>query len=379
MKSPRAMAGALALAMAALFSRPAAAEPNPDALVAKARRAMVDLDFERAIRLLGRAEGAGKSGREQLVVIYRALAESRAALGEADAAEAEFRRLLSLDPEAALPPGSSPKLTAPFEAARSFMSQRKPLQATCVRGDDRALLSIVSDPTGLVASGRLLAQGGSTLARARKAGRTRFPLTLPAGAPAELTCALFDRHGNELARMPLLTEARLAAIEEGDEDPSGILAPGDDPTPPAAPATPRAEPGGRSAPAAAPTSSIDRGAEPESPPIYARWWLWGSAALVAAGATGYFAVQLQADEDDWRAIKRTSQEHTYAEALEVQERGERNARYGNIALGATAALAAVSVGLLVRDVVRRRRDESHASVGAAPLPGGAAASVRVSF
>ena len=113
--------------------------------------------------------------------------------------------------------------------------------------------------------------------------------------------------------------------------------------------------------------------------MYARWWRWGSGALVAAGATAYFAVQLQADEDEWRAIKRTSQEHTYAEALEVQERGERNARYGNIAFGASAALAAVSVGLLVRDLVRRRRDDSRAAVGAAPLPGGAAASVRISF
>lgn len=367
-------------AVALLAPCPAAAQSDPDQLVAQARQAMLRLSYDRAIRLLERAEEAGRSDRDQLVLIYRSLAESRAALGEGEAAETEFRRLLALDPAAELPSGSSPKLTAPFESAREFMRQRPPLTVACLRDGRSAVLAIQSDPLALVAAARLTTAHGDVLTRGRRrSGRTRVPLYAPAGAPQELACAAVDRHGNELARAAIGSAADRRGQDPGATlDPTTILTPTDQARTVARRSS-RAAPASDTGTRSASTVTVARTPAPESPPIYTRWWLWGTGALVAAGTSAFFAVQLQADEDDWRAIKRASQDHRYAQALEVQERGERHALYANIATMTTAALAAVSLGLLVRDLVRDG-DESAAQVGAAPLPGGGgAATFRVSF
>ena len=372
----------IAVAAAVLAPRPAAAQPDPDELVVQARQAMVNLDYDRAIRLLERAEEAGRSRRDQLAAIYRSLGESRAALGDDDAASNEFRRLLALDPGAELPRGSSPKVTAPFESARDFMRQHRPLTIGCAREGRGAVLAIQSDPLSLIASARLTTADGTVLTRARRpSGRARVSLDAPAGAPQDVACTALDVYGNELARTPIGTTDRAAPGRDEALDSTTILTPTDQPRP--APRRSRVASGVSGASdtgtGGALTVTVERTPEREPPPIYARWWLWGTGALVGAGATAFFAVQLQADEDDWRTIKRASQEHTYAEALAVQDRGERHALYANIATVTTAALAAVSLGLLVRDLVRDD-DESGAQIGAAPLPGGGgAATFRVSF
>jgi tetratricopeptide (TPR) repeat protein len=372
----------IAAAVAVLAPGPVAAQPDPDELVVQARQAMVNLDYDRAIRLLERAEEAGRSRRDQLATIYRSLGESRAALGDDDAAATEFRRLLALDPDAELPRGSSPKVTAPFESARAFMRQHRPLAVGCAREGRGAVLAIQSDPLSLIASARLTTADGTVLARARRgSGRARLSLAAPAGAPQEVACTALDVYGNELARTPIGTTDRAAPGGDETLDPTTILTPSHQrPRPP--PRRSRVASGDSGASdtdtGQESTVSVGRTPEREPPPIYARWWLWGTGALVGAGATAFFAVQLQADEDDWRAIKRASQEHTYAEALAVQDRGERHALYANIATMTTAALAAVSLGLLVRDLVRDD-DGPAAQIGAAPLPGGGAATFRVSF
>lgn len=370
-------AAALALlGMAAPSS--AAAQPDPTADVTRAQRAMAQLDFERAIQHLERAEATGRNGREQLLVIYRSLGESRAALGRAGEAETDFRRLLALDPDAELPPGSSPKLTAPFGAARESMRGRQPLAARCERrGQDGAVLSVLSDPVDLVRGARpVRADGGDLPGAATRAGRSRIALAIPPGAPTPLACAVLDRHDNELLRAPLTSPGEDA---EGPRDPSGILPPG--------------EAGDRRRPASAePPPPVDDTGTAPATPLYARWWPWGTAAALAAGAGAYFAVAFQADEADWREIKRDSEMHTYREALEVQERGDRHARYANVAFVASAALVAVSVVLLVREVRRGgARGEPRPGAEAAarvappidahivPLPGGAAASLQLQF
>jgi len=383
----------MAAAAAVLAAAPgtARAEPDPDELVAQARQSMVQLDFDRAIRLLEKAESAGRSRRDTLILIYRSLAESRAALGQSDAAEGEFRRLLALDPEAQLPPGSSPKLTAPFRSARDAMRLRPPLDVTCQPGEGVAVLTITSDPLDLIAAARLVrtGDGGGSVARARrKSGRARIAIAVPPDAePRELACAALDRHGNELARASLVAttpERAPARAIADDGDPTDVLPPTEAARRRRAASAPEAP-----APAAAAPddTAIERREEAPAPPFYARWWLWGGAALAAAGTSAYFAVQLQADEDEWRDLKRTSQAHTYDEALEVQRRGERHARYSNIATGAGAALAAISIGLLVHDLVRSEpgddaddRRDADASVAPVVLPGGGAgAAVLLSF
>ena len=332
---------------------------------------MVKLDYD-APSACRRARGR-RSRRDQLATIYRSLGESRAALGDDDAAATEFRRLLALDPAAELPRGSSPKVTAPFESARDFMRQQRPLTIGCAREGRGAVLAIQSDPLSLIASARLTTSDGTVLTRARRgSGHARVSLAAPAGAHRHWPAPRWTLR-NELAAPPIGTTDGAAPGRDEALDTTTILTPTDQRPPRPAARRSRVASGATGASDTdtdrASTVSVGRTPEREPPPIYARWWLWGTGALVGAGATAFFAVQLQADEDDWRAIKRASQEHTYAEALAVQDRGERHALYANIATMTTAALAAVSLGLLVRDLVRDD-DGSAAQIGAAPLPGG---------
>jgi tetratricopeptide (TPR) repeat protein len=359
-----------AIGLAALASlavaRPAAAE-DPSALIAKARREMLDLNYDRAIQLLEQAETTGRNQPEEIVAIYRLLGESQAALGHRDAAESEFRRLLALDPTAALPPGSSPKLKEPFQAARSAMSQSSPLTVTCERSGKGLVMTITSDPLDQVASGRATSGGAPVTEPESTSSRTRIPLSVPAGAPRALDCSALDRHGNELVRAsPNAAVGRQVEAGRGEDDPTSILPPGEEAR--------EQEPDAVPAPGS--TAPID---EPEGPgpPLYARWWLWGSGAVAAAGVGAYFAVLVQNDADEWRELKKDSQNHEYQEALAVQERGERRALYTNIAFGTSVALAVVSTVLLIRQT---DRPAATAGVSAGPLPErGAAATFWLRF
>jgi tetratricopeptide (TPR) repeat protein len=349
----------------------AAAAPDPAALVTRAQREMLQLDFDRAIQLLERAEATGANRREQLVVIYRSLGESHASIGHEREAEVDFRRLLALDPDAELPRGSSPKLTAPFVAAREFMQRRSALTVACERrGDGRALLTVQADPLGMVAAARAArADGGALEGATRRPGRDRIAIAFPPDAQA---CAALDRHGNELARAMLVTGVGPPPPEpagDAGDDPTSILPPGEvarRDRPPVPEAGPRLDP-------------VERDAGPvPSPPLYSRWWVWGGGAALAAATGAYFAIQLQTDQDEWRNIKQDSDQYTYREAVEVQERGDRHALIANVAFGASAALATVAVVMGVRQA-RARRDAGP-SVGVAPLPGrGGTATLTFSF
>jgi hypothetical protein len=370
MIAARARPALVASLIAATAAPPlAAAGPEAADLVARANQARAELDFDRAVDLLERAEATGQNRRDELVVIYRSLAESHAALSRSERAEAGFRRLLALAPDTALPAGSSPKLTFPFNAARAFIRERGPLAVRCDRRGRGAVLSILSDPVDLVAAARPARADGTPLGGPqRRPGRAAVPIPVPAGAPRDLTCAALDKHGNELARVPLLSDPARASAA----DPTEIL-------PPGAAARAGAPPRRSGEPARDVT-------EPPtlSPPLFARWWPWGPAALLAAGTAAYFTIQVGEDEEEWESILANSDEPLPAGADDVRERGERHARYSNIAYGAAAALAAVSVALLVRDIVRargnRRGREVDASAGAAPLPGtGAAVTLILSF
>ena len=357
-------AGALVLA-AALAAAPGAARADGDAaaLVERAGAAVARLDYEAALALYQQAEEAGQSSREQLVQIYRAMAESHAALGRADAAETSFRRLLALEPGTQLPEGSSPKLTVPFAAARDFLSGRH-LEIECRRDGDSggATLVVSSDPVDLVAGARLLGPGGERVPGADDAaGRGRIALPVPPRAPGSLSCAALDRHGNQLA-----SAALTAAPAAGDT---------------AAAAT------GAGDTARAALVSTDA---PERPgrPLYARWWLWGAAAGVTAGVAIYYGIQVGKSEDELAELNEMTREegHSiyYEDALAIEERGKRHARNANIFLGVTGALAAVSAGLLIHQIVSGEGGEVEsaretARVDAAPLPGGAFVGVTLGF
>ena len=346
---------ALPLMLALAFVTGAGCAPAlaQDSDLAEAKAEMAKLDYDAAIALLEQAEKSGKNQPADMVEIYRAMAESHAAMGRTDAAETAFRRLLALDPSIELPAGSSPKLIGPFTGAREFLARRR-IAVECRRSAaDAATLVVQSDPVDLVAGARLVTGDGRAVGDDAR-GQGRVALAIPGGtSPAG--CAALDRHGNVLARADLSATPEEAAPEE---DAAGAASGG--------------------------TVVTTAPADDRSRPIVARWWLYAGLGAAAGGVALYYGLKVKQAEDDLEELHQQTMQPdhmiTYADALAVEDRGERYARNANIALAVTGVFAAVSGGLLIHQLVTdRQRDEGEPSVGAAPLPGGAAVNLTLGF
>ena len=340
--------GALPLLFAMALGGPGRVARADGDQMAKAKAEMAQLNYDAAIALLEQAEQSGKNQPAEMVEIYRAMAESHAAMGRTDAAETAFRRLLALDPSVALPAGSSPKLTGPFEGAREFLARRR-IAVECRRtAADAATLVVQSDPVDLVAGGRLLTADGAAVG-ADAQGQGRIALDIPGGAAAA-GCAALDRHGNILAR------AELSSAPE--EQPDGGAAAG-------------------GAQVDGPVVDAGPGERGERP-IYARWWPYAALSAAAGGVAIFYGLKMKQAEDDLEALHEATMvaghNISYPDALAIEDRGEGYARNANIALVVTGVFAAVSGGLLIHQLVTDRQpDEEAPAVGAGLVPGGGGA------
>lgn len=352
---------AAVLAAGTSVARAQGSPPASSELLDKARAEVAQLNYDGAIALFEQAESAGGNTRETMLEIYRAIAEAHAALGRTDQAEVSFRRLLALDPTVQLTAGASPKLTTPFTAANEFITARGPLKVECRKTPASAaeagvVLTVVTDPVDLVAAARLEGAGGAAVGGdVEGSGRISLPGT---GAA---TCVALDRHKNELARgdvgeAPAEPVATGAGVVDDGTTGGGVV--------------------------------IESGGDGGSRPLYARWYLWGGAAALTGAVAIYYGLQLKKDREDLDKLNANSEEHFFEDALEIEERGDGHARNANIALGVTAALSAVSIGLLVYDLVKApeseggtaaRRRRSRARVAAGVVPGGAGMQLTVGF
>ncbi len=325
-------------------------------LLSKAKAEMAQLNYDAAISLLEQAEASGKNQPADMVEIYRAMAESHAAMGRTDAAETAFRRLLALDPSVELPAGSSPKLTGPFAGAREFLAGRK-IAVECRRGAaDAATLVVQSDPVDLVAGGRVVTASGGAIGEDAQ-GQGRIALSIPGGtSPAG--CAALDKSGNVLARADLSdAPAETGGTESGGSGPAsgGTIVGGETP--------------------------VDSG----SRPIYARWWLYAALGAAAGGVAVFYGLKTKSAEDDLEELNRRTLEEadhniTYADALEIEDRGKGYARNANIAMVAAGVFAAVSGGLLIHQLVTdSKHDEGEPAISAAAMPNGAAVNLSLGF
>ena len=177
------------LFVALLVVAPSLADADNPSL-AGARKAVDDIRYDDARRLLVEALRQGASSPEELVEIYRLSAATAAVLGEPELAEQYYRRMLALDPAAMLPPDASPRLREPFVAAQAYMAAQQRFTARARRTGAGAEVSIV-DPLGMVVAVATLARG-EVWARAAFAGA---PVVL---ADAEHDIVLLDEHGNFL-------------------------------------------------------------------------------------------------------------------------------------------------------------------------------------
>lgn len=132
--------------MLALAASPARAD-NGSAVrddLAEAIRLEAALEYDQALAIVDRVIAAGTTTEPaRLAELHLYAGRLAAGLDRRDAARAHFAIALALSPALALPAGTSPKITAPFEAARAASS---PLRVHATP----AGAVIDADPLGLV-------------------------------------------------------------------------------------------------------------------------------------------------------------------------------------------------------------------------------------
>jgi hypothetical protein len=310
-----ARCSAIVLAILIAAARVAGADAPPS--LARARIEIQTLHFEEALRTLEATRRAGGNGPRELAAILALEGEVAAGLGDADGAEASFRRLLALDPDAALPPGRAPKVIEPFEAARAYLAARAPFRAHAVRANQAITIVVDGDPLGMVAGGQLAyATAAGARAKVEARGTRSIRIAVPAGARAPLVAAPLDADGNRLVELPVAQPAAASAAAT---------------TPSPSPAI--------AATAPAPT---------ERPALLARWPLWAGVAVGFGIAGAVFALDHRATQGDLDDVVAHSEEHDFAEYQSLDRRQARDAVAADVAFGIAAIAAATSAVLFLR-------------------------------
>jgi hypothetical protein len=113
--------------------------------LAEAIRLEAALEYDQALAVVTRIlERGATTDPAQVAELHFYAGRLAAGLDRADLARDHFARALELRPDLALPPGTSPKLTAPFEAARATT---QPLRVHVTAQQ----VVVDADPLGLVA------------------------------------------------------------------------------------------------------------------------------------------------------------------------------------------------------------------------------------
>lgn len=359
MKQPlrcsRVLAAALVLAA---LAAPAGVRADENRHLVDARQALASLKYEQALHALEKALYTGKNSSGDMKTIYRMLGEIHAALGRQDEAQRNFRNLLALEPTAELARGISPKIQQPFKAAKDAMSARGKLEVRCSVDDasSRVTLEVVADPAEMVGGARVvyrLEDGTEQIVEA--SGPGSHTMRVPVTEPVTLVCAAVDEHGNRLAEVGSWSAPlKLSPVEPEQQQQS-------------APALTAARPAAKA---------------PPPPPLYGRWYVWGTASLLAGGAGGYFGWQATQDEAELDRLNQNSPDHSFSEAEKIEKRGKRNALLANIGIGAAGVFVVAAVVSLMLEPdapAAETATETDTTTSIAPLPLEQGAGVSLSF
>ena len=276
---------ALVLALAA--ASPALAAPADP--VERATDDITALRYDEAVQVVDTAWHAGGNDPDRLRRLFAIAGQAAGSLGDEGAAKLWFSRWLSLDPDAALPAGTSPKLTALLAAARDALSGAH-LTARAIARDDHVEVKVTSDPLALATA------VGAKDERARlEHGRA----VVSAGDAGKLD--LLDRYGNVLAQLEIEHEL----------------------PPPVVP-------------------------QPEPPSLFARWTTWGIAAgglaVIGSGAL-YIAYDARSQIE---TLNTNSSMHEFTAAESLQTRFDRAQWTSRIAFGGALGAAVVAAVLYFR-------------------------------
>lgn len=257
---PAQLAALLSLALA--YAAAPARGDSPR--LAEARRAVEAVDYDAARRLLVEALHDGDNSPAAMREIYRLSARAAVVLGERDLAEQYYRRWLAIDPDAALPADTAPKLREPFIAAEAYIAAHGRLRARARRIAGGAVdVELLSDPLAMAQAARALDAGAAGTHLARGAGAA-FDADHRARLAAAARVAIVDDRRNRLLDLDV------EMIDATASGPVGSAATG----PGAAILTPR-PPSSSPPPADAPAPSR-------------RWLYWAiPTGVFALGATGF--------------------------------------------------------------------------------------------
>lgn len=291
----------------------------------RARRQLDDLKYEDAAASLEQALRTGESDPKELAVIYQLSAQVAAARGDEASAEDFFRHLLALAPGTTLPGGVSPKIAEPFAAARAFIEQKLPIS---VRWEPDASSSAVrvlvdADPLSMVDGAEVVWLEDGEAKREVKRGAAPYVIEVPKKKKLQLRIAAIDAFGNHIAEFG--SEKKPLVIDTSSMGDVVVTPPGG---------------GGEQHP-----DEQKRGGS-----VFGKWWLWGSVAVVAAGAGTYFGLDVLAAKNEIEDLNKKSlmgEPVQFSDALAIQQRGDRSALIANISFGVAGAAAVTAVVLYV--------------------------------
>lgn len=346
--------GRLAPVLAVLIAAAPAHADSPR--LADARRAVEAVDYDAARRLLVEALRDGDNSPAAMREIYRLSARAAVVLDQRDLAEQYYRRWLAIDPDAALPADTAPKLRQPFIAAQAYIAAHGRLTARARRTAGGEIdVELLADPLAMAHAAVALASTGGP-APGPSTGPTRSPAVAPGGATASASGPVAFG-GDRRARLP--GGARIAIVDdrgnhliELDPEPAALPA-----APAVPPSAPPAVPVARASPASPPSSPT-----PESPPRTRRWVAWAiPTGVFALGAAG-FGVAAIASYGRAHEITMDSGGFFLSDAQD-------NARRGEIFAWITAGAAAAAIGCAIPTAIYLYRDLRGGSVAAAPIVG----------
>jgi len=311
--------------LAALLAAARARADSPR--LADARRAVEAVDYDAARRLLVEALRDGDNSPAAMREIYRLSARAAVVLDQRELAEQYYRRWLAIDPDAALPADTAPKLREPFVAAEAYVAAHGRLRARAQRAATGEVdVELLADP---------LAMAHAAAAIDAPSGPAAEPIISPTPAPAVRSAAAPVAFGAE-HRVRLATAARVAIVDEAGNRLLEL-----DPEPAAAPPPP---------------------ATTRSTPWPQRWQTWAiPGGVFALGAAG-FGIAAIASYGTAQKITGESGSHTLSDAQD-------NVRRGKIFVWVTIASGAVAAGFAIPTAIYYSRGHDLRRLIALPIAG----------
>lgn len=282
-----------------------------------ARKAVAGSDYMAARPALASALASGTAGPAELAEIYKLSGIVEAALGNSKDAQAAFENWLRLDPKGSLPPGTSPKITRPFDAAKSVQALKAKPETTAQ--PPTVTLEVTGDG-GMVTKTRVLVSADG---KPEKTIDGTGTIELPHGARLDLRIQGLDAHGNRV-------------VELGSKDVPIVITGAGSPNVAAVAAGPRTRP-------------APRDEAGSTRPLVLRWWMWTGAAVAFGGAATYFGLDARSKTNQLSDYNAHSGDHTFAEAMDLEDKAKRSALVFNIGLGVAGAFAIGAVVLYVTE------------------------------